>query len=147
MVIENIEFKEETEYRGEQKYSIKEIILRHIRKISDICCQEFTGGYWEKKPIRTQSGILFSEVYHNDIREAYCNAIDFLIDLVYPIGDKTLKDYLKKNENFDEEYKEADKIKVIEVKEKLNKKRITFRQISLMFERTNFWQGTESYNE
>jgi hypothetical protein len=93
-------FEEEGEYqKGE--YSLKEIILRHIRKISDICCKEFTGSWWEKKPIKTQSGIMFTEIYHEDVREAYCNAIDFLIDVIYPMGDDTLRKYLDSNEQVD----------------------------------------------
>ena len=143
---ENIEFREEGEYQGEQKYSIKEIILRHIRKISDICCKEFTGGYWDKKPIRTQSGIMFSETYHEDVREAYCNAVDFLVDVVYPMGDKALKDYLLKFEGYNETKFDSKEVEM-DIKIKLKLKRQTFRQINLMFERTNFWQGSESYNE
>ena len=155
MVIkEDIEFREESDYAGEQKYSIKEIILRHIRKISDLCCQEFTGGYWEKKPIKTSTGILFTESYKQDVREAYCNSVDFLIDVIYPMGDKVLKEYLNKYEGY-EEIKECGKNKdcnvpqetKLDIKDKLRLKRQTFRQINLMFERTNFWQGTESYNE
>jgi len=160
----DIEFSDESDYSKEQKYSIKEIILRHIRKISDLSCKEFTGGYWEKKPIRTSTGIMFSEVYHGDVREAYCNAIDFLIDLIYSMSDETLKKYLedyenytvyekdkegKENKNFREEKKkeEGKEDKKETVKEKLRLKRITFRQINIMFKRMDFWKGVESYNE
>ena len=160
----DIEYSDESDYSKEQKYSIKEIILRHIRKISDLSCKEFTGGYWEKKPIRTSTGIMFSEVYHGDVREAYCNAIDFLIDLIYSMSDETLKKYLedyenytvyekdkegKENKNFREEKKkeEGKEDKKETVKEKLRLKRITFRQINIMFKRMDFWKGVESYNE
>lgn len=148
-MVEDIEFREEGEYVGEQKYSIKEIILRHIRKISDLCCKEFTGGYWEKKPIKTSTGIMFIETYHEDVREAYCNAVDFLIDVIYPMGDKNLKEYLTKYEGYEEKMtdkKEKEEEK-LDIKDKIKKKRRTFRQINLMFENTNFWKGTESYSE
>jgi len=137
----DIEFREQSEYQGEQKYSIKEIILRHIRKISDLCCQEFTGGYWEKKPIKTATGIMFMETYHQDVREAYCNSVDFLVDVIYPFADKDteLKKYLDENEKID--------IEQDDIKTKLKHKKKTFRQINMMFERINFWQGMESYNE
>lgn len=152
MVEGDIEFRDEGDYQGEQKYSIKEIILRHIRKISDLSCQEFTGGYWEKKPIKTPSGIMFTESYKQDVREAYCNSIDFLIDVVYPMckDDKKLKEYLEKFEGYKEEIKDEKDLKPeqkADINDKMRKKRITFRQINLMFERINFWQGTESYNE
>jgi len=153
MVNEDIEFRDELDGElGEQKYSINEIILRQIRKIGDLSCKEFTGGYWEKRPIRTSGGIMFSEVYHNDIREAYCNAVDFLIDIIYPMGDDTLKEYLKKFEGYlevikKETNKSNNSEKEIKIKEKLKLKRQTFRQINLMFERCNFWKGTGSYSE
>ena len=162
-MVSNFEVKEESDYKEAGGESIKVIILRQIRKIGDICCQEFTGGYWEKKPVKTADGIMFSEVYHNDVREAYCNAVDFLIDIIYPFGDKVLKSYLKSNEGFD---KDADKNKdddddddnegnknkdtsktEEEVKIKLKKKKKSFRKINLMFERTDFWQGTSDYTE
>lgn len=144
-MVDDIEFKDEIDYPIEQKYSIREIILRQIKKIGDICCKEFTGGYWEKKPIKTQSGFYYSEVYHNDVREEYCNAVDFVIDLVYPLSDKELKDYLDEHEGFGE--KDGQKNEKVDIKEKLVGKRKTFRQINMMFQRTNFWEGTESYNE
>jgi len=143
-MVNEIDYGEEGEYQKEQKFSIKEIILRHIRKISDLCCIEFTGGYWEKKPMKTATGIIFSEVYKMDVREAYCNAIDFLSDVIYPMGDEKLKTYLKESEGYDETKNET---KEIDIKEKIKLKRRTFRQINLMFERTNFWQGIEDYNE
>lgn len=142
-MVDDIEFRDEGEYSEEKKYSIKEIILRHIKKISDLCCKEFTGGYWEKKPIKTPSGVMFSEVYHNDVRESYCNAVDFLVDIIYPMGDKDLQDYLKENEDYGDKETEEE----TDVKKKLKKKRRTFRQINLMFERKDFWKGIESYNE
>ena len=143
-MVNEIDYGEEGEYQKEQKFSIKEIILRHIRKIRDLCCIEFTGGYWEKKPMKTATGIIFSEVYKMDVREAYCNAIDFLSDVIYPMGDDKLKTYLKENEGYDETKIET---KEIDIKDKIKLKRRTFRQINLMFERTNFWQGIEDYNE
>jgi len=128
----NIEIREESEYQQEG-LSVKETILRHIRKISDICCQEFTGGYWNKKPIKTQSGIMFTEEYHPDVREAYCNAVDFLIDVVYPSADKELKEYFEKNETIGQD---------MDIKQKLILKRNTFRQINIYFDRDDFWRDT-----
>ena len=127
---ENMEFSDDGDYQ-QQQLNIKEIILRHIRKISDICCKEFTGGYWERKPIKTAGGILFTEQYHEDVREAYCNAVDFLVDMLFPLGDDVLKKYLNDNESIDTDW--TDKIK-----EKLNRKRQTFKEINIMFDRINF---------
>jgi len=140
--MEDIEFKEESEYQQEGS-NIKEIILRHIRKISDLSCQEYTGSYWNKKPIKTQSGVMFTEEYHEDKREAYCNAIDFLIDVIYPMGDKELKKFI---DEFDRDFEEVvdDKERI---KKKLKLKRAIFKEINRMFERTNFWQSSDVSNE
>lgn len=149
MMNDDIEFRDDTEGLFQEKVLlIKEIILRQIRKIGDISSKEFTGGYWEKKPIRTTGGIMFSEVYHDDVREAYCNAVDFLVDIVYPMGDDILKEYLQKYENFKEEIEgEIENEPKMDINKKLKLKRQTFRQINLMFERTNFWKGVGNYNE
>jgi hypothetical protein len=135
----NFEFRDESEYENKEGLSIKEIILRHLRKISDICCQEFTGGYWLKKPIKTAGGIIFTETYYQDIREAYCNAIDFLIDVLYPSGDKDFKKYVDTNENIDKEEED--------IKKRIIKKRKTFKEMNLMFDRINFWTSQETINE
>lgn len=130
--------------------STNEIILRQIRKIGDICSREFTGGYWEKKPVRTANGVMFSEIYHDDSREAYCNCVDFLVDLIYPHSDKNFKEYVKNIEDYKEEIKKEDIEKEeekLDIKIKLRIKRQTFRQINLMFERSNFWASGGVSNE
>ena len=139
---ENIEIKEEADFDNSTGTSIKDIILRQIRKVGDLVSRELTGSYWEKKPVRTADGVMFSEVYHDDRREAYCNAIDFLIDILYPLGDDEFRKYLNKNEGFGQINQEK-----IDIKEKVKKKRITFQQINIMFDRTDFWAGEKAYSE
>jgi len=159
MVGDRIDISDESSDSDTQVLSIKEIVLRQIRKIADISCKEFTGGYWVKKPVKTGSGVMFSEVYHEDVREAYCNAVDFLIDLVYPLSDADMKKYLETFEGCKEKiikYDRKDKKQVeepeevdddVKIKKKIKLKRQSFRQINIMFERNNFWKGTGSYNE
>jgi len=137
-MVSDFEYKDEGEYQVEQKYSIKEIVLRQIKKIGDICCNELRGGWWEKKPVHTKTGIFFVEVYHDDLREGYCNAIDFLIDVVYPMSDEKFREYVDENEKIDNK---------IDIKEKVLLKRKTFREINVMFERINFWQSSDAYDE
>lgn len=151
MANENFGYKEESSYQHEGN-SIKEIILRHIRKISDIMTKELTGSWWEKKPIRTQSGTIFTEIYHEDLREAYCNAIDFLVDLLEPNGDSELKKYLEENNNLEKDWNkdeegndEEDDGKIM--KKKILNKRKIFREINKMFQRTNFWKSNDNTNE
>jgi hypothetical protein len=130
---DDVEFSDDGDYQ-QQQLNIKEIILRHLRKIGDICCKEFTGGYWSKKPVNTAGGILFIEQYHEDVRESYCNAVDFLADMIYPLSDEELQTYLSDNEDIDKDWGE-------DIKGKLKHKRKTFKQINIMFERINFWGG------
>ncbi len=160
---EGIEFSDESDTNSREALSIKEIVLRQIRKIGDISCKEFTEGYWEKKPVKTGGGIVFTKIYHEDVREAYCNAVDFLIDIVYPMGDSGLKEYLEDVEGFKDKItkskdKDSDKIPrkdkeedksddEMEINKKLKLKRQTFRQINIMFEANNFWKGSKGYNE
>ena len=172
MVVPNdgVEISDDSEMTKGDSLSIKEIILRQIRKIGDLSCKEFTGGYWQNKPIKTGSGIVFTKVWHEDVREAYCNAIDFLIDIIYPMSDDDLKDYLKEFEGFEdkitkkvdnkeddeeeevedekeEEDEEQEDEEDIDIKQKLKLKRQTFRQINIMFDSNEFWKGTLGYNE
>ena len=112
MVDDNgIQINDESDSVSGDSLSIKEIILRQIRKIGDISCKEFTGGYWQKKPVKIGGGAVFTEVYHEDVREAYCNAVDFLIDIIYPMSDDDLKEYLKKFEGFQDMITKKDKNK------------------------------------
>ncbi len=167
MVDDNgIQINDESESVSGDSLSIKEIILRQIRKIGDISCKEFTGGYWQKKPVKIGGGAVFTEVYHEDVREAYCNAVDFLIDIIYPMSDDDLKGYLKEFEGFedmitkkDNKHKDVqDKKEVVVekegelsdkeiIKQKLKLKRQTFRQINIMFDTNDFWKGIMGYNE
>ena len=130
-------YREESNYQEEES-SMKEIVLRHIKKISDISCQELTGGYWQEKPFKTSGGVIFTKEYHEDVREAYCNAIDFLIDVLYPTSDSLFRRYIDDNEKLEETF---------EIKAKLLIKRKIFKEINKMFERTNFFSSNESMEE
>ena len=135
----NVGFSDEEDFESSEGVSIKTIVLRHISKISELMCKELTGAYWSRKPIKTPSGILFTEVYHEDLREAYCNAVNFLIDILEPLGDKDFKKYIKDNEDIDNEEKDIIK--------KVIKKRKTFREINIMFDRKGFFESAGVANE
>lgn len=139
---DDVEISDEGEY-GIKTLSIKEIVLRHLRKISDISSKEFTGGYWHKRPVRTATGVMFIEEYHEDVRESYCNAVDFLIDILYPDSDTEFKLYVDEHEKIESENSDAEDY----VKKKILKKRKTFRNITKMFERTNYFQSVGVGNE
>lgn len=150
---EGIRFEEDREDFdwGKGKDSIKEIILRHIRKISDITSKEFTAGYWQERPVKVGGGVMMSKEYHPDQREAYNNAVDFLTDVVFPNSDEEFK---KKLENIEEEeeeaWKEAQKDewdRETWIKTKLRFRRMILKEIFIMFERYDYFAGEETYEE
>lgn len=117
--------------------SIKEIALLHIRKISQICCSEFTKGYWEERPIKVGGGIAVMRTYHEDNRAVFCNSVDFLLWIVLPYSDS---DFKTKYKDFDEgEEEDWDK--------KIKKRKKIFKEITLMFERTNFFDAMSGKTE
>lgn len=134
---QGFQISEEEEEQTEES-SIKQIVLSHIKRIGQICCKEFTGGYWQKKPVKTQGGIFFSEMYIEDTREEYCNAINFLTDIVYPLSDKKFKEYI---DTFKEKEDEAD------INKKVKQKRKIFQEINIMFERVGFFSSSEFRKE
>ena len=76
--------------------------------------------------------------YHPDLMEGYCNAVNFLIDITYPLADKTFKDFIDTIELKEE---------IKDMKEKLLLKRKIFKQINIMFERIDFFGSSEFRTE
>ena len=127
--------------------SIKQIGLVHIKKIADLVTQELTPGFWEKKPMQVSSGVIMIEKYHPDLRIAYCNAMDFLIDLVYPYctdKDGDFKEFADKH-IYTEEMEFILNIDNINVR--MMRRRLAFRKMNIMFEKTNYFESGESYSE
>ena len=88
--------------------------------------------------MKVEGGVFFTEIYHPDLREAYCNAVNFLIDVTYPLSDSIFKKYI------DEEESKSD---MGDVKEKLKAKRKIFKQINIMFERYDFFRSSGEGDE
>jgi len=134
-------------YKKETNLNIKEIILRHIRKISDISSQELTPSYWEKKYLKVGDGVIPNETYNPDLRMAYIHSVDFLFDLVKPLLDDTFKENFKTiNEKEAEEFKKATAEKLNQdewILKQLTSRRKLFVEIILLFERINFWKSGE----
>lgn len=127
----------EMEDKGQEVQSLKDIALKHISKISNICCNEMVEGYWESKPVSVGGGISISKTRKPDGRAAFCNAVDFLFWIVYPNSDSTFKD----------KYKEDWTGSSGNWEEKLTERKEIFRQINLMFERTNFFDAMTGKTE
>lgn len=71
-----------------EKLTFKDIVLQHLRKISDQASVEMRGGYWERK----NKGVVSEEIYVPDSREVYCNSISYLHDLLYAWFDKKMQE-------------------------------------------------------
>lgn len=133
--------------------TLKEIVLMHIKKISDICCNEFTPGRWEQKPVKVGGGIAITKKYTQDQRAVFCNAVDFLFWIVFPMSDEEFKkkhgeeikdSNVKKYGPKKEQEKSGEKIDweklIIEKKE-------LFKDINVMFERKNFFDTQTGHTE
>lgn len=136
------------ETTGGEELSLKPIAWANIRKLMEISCEEFTAGYWEKKPVKTSGGVLMMDKYKPDNRAAYCNGVNFLYDIVYPFSDEQFKEEAKNIENnLIIEYntlKDKSNIDVWTWK-KLEYKRQLFQKIIIMMERNDFFKSGSFY--
>lgn len=129
----------ETDFRGGQGNSIKEIVMTHISRIGNICTKEFKKGYWEKRPVKVGDAIHIIEKYQEDTRDAYVNAVDFLHDVLLARFDKEATtninlieleiESLVKDVKVDEETFKNNRLKL---------RRKIFRELSLLLQRLNY---------
>ena len=130
--------------------SLKEIILQHIRAITKLSCQELTPSYWQKKPIKVGDGIVMAETYHEDKRLALCNAIEFLVYILWSEADDEFKNLFNKQLEQENKlfiaYKQAGKTQDEWAWKKLEFSKKTFWNIMLMIKRTGLFEG-EVYQE
>lgn len=139
MKSDNYEISEESQEEFDKVASIHEIVLRQIKKIGDLCAQELTGGYWQKKPFKVGDGVVFVETYHDDKRQAYIQSVDFIVDLIYASSDQIFKDALQAHEDNIIGKKEA--------KDILTEKKILFREINKLFERIEYFDTSNIVNQ
>jgi len=134
--------------------SFREIVLMHLRRITQLSCVEFRGGYWNEKT-HAIGGMGFTEkIYIPDSRECYVNAVDMFSDLLLPIYDKTAKKEIEDLEtSFDNKYKlfEKQEKKGKDIMQKwkqfkLKNKRQLFRELSLLLKRLKYLEG-KSFGE
>lgn len=135
--------------------SYREIVLLHYRKITQLACVEFRGGYTTQKTRASGMASWVESIYIPDTRETYVNAIDMLHDLLLPHFDKKMKEESEKIEqeliDKKEELKQAKETKKDEKIEKfsdakLKIKRRLFQQLSLLLNRLRYLEG-KSFSE
>lgn len=129
------EFIDAEDYTAKEKTTFEDLVMMHMRKISEISSNDFSEGYWNKKV--TQSGV--SEIYHPDTRKAYINAVNFLHDILLPKFDKEMNDFLENQEKEIEELNSKELEDSPYWNEAVNVKRKTFQQIQLLLNRIRFF--------
>lgn len=103
---DEVQFIDAESYQGGQKdqLTFKEIIMRHIVKLSGLASKEWHGGYWQDKS-KVMGGMGVTDHYYvGDSREEYGNSIDFLHDMLSPYFDEEM---LKVSQEVKEKLKEA----------------------------------------
>lgn len=157
--IEDVDFIDAEAYisQFQQGLSFKQIVLNHFNRIALISSKEMRGGYFENKPTLTGGGIQITKKYIEDGREAYCNSVDVLFDMLYPFFDKEMDNEGEKSE---EEFEQLIRVyKTIMKKttnkesmqnqfknEKLKIKRKLFRELSCFLYRERYLE-MKSYEE
>lgn len=144
------------EFIREGKLGKKLVCFNHLNRLSELCVHEFTPGFREIKPVKTPTGVLITEVYHEDRREAYSNAVEFLYMMVLPDSDEKFDtDTRELIKTFETEYKvvisnqkqsDAEKENKIKMM-RLALSRKLFNEICLMMGRVGFWAKNRAYRE
>ena len=117
------------------KLTFEEIVMRHLREICSLSCDEFRGGYTNKQIISLPGGVSTrNETYVPDARARYGQAIETLYDLIYSFFDKEMEDKDKKLEEEEKECKSKDEL--IKVKRKY------MRALCSLLKRHNFLKET-----
>jgi len=132
---------------NKQGASMEQLVMRHLSKLSDISCQELTPSYTEKRPIKVGEGMMLMEKYHPDLREAYSNGVDFLLDIVLPYADEKFevefKDLNEQEDNEFEEIKKENKKSDDWLRVKMKLRRKLLGKIMLMLYRVDFFANAD----
>ena len=142
-----MEFEAPESYKGiKANLTFREIVMNHLRKITQLCCVEFRGGFYIEK-IHTAGGGSYKEtIYIPDTRETYINAVNMLHDLLLPIFDKQMKSKSKilemkyQNKSIENTTSQS---KGKKAKEKLEIKRELFQELSHLLKRLRYLEGKE----
>lgn len=151
----DVQFIDAEQYTGkaDEKLTFRMIVLEHLRRIGKLASVEFRGGYYETREVINPSFTNYIKTYVPDTREQYCNAVDYLADILAPYFDGQIKQEEQKLEdaknkafddalidpakpatkdNFDKQYYRD---------EKLNIKRKLFRGLNLFLERVKYLES------
>lgn len=144
--------------KKEGRLDFKQIILGHFKRILELSCSEFCGGYWNYVFI----GNTKTKVYVTDKRKEFVQAVEMLALALKPHFDskgkgkdkdeksmeKDYEDYEEKLKKLDEDYKKKNKEedKIEYSKEHLKLIKTLFEKISCLLKRLDYFK-TEVYGE
>jgi len=141
-------------YKGQQNYGYREIVLKQVQRITNIYSKELTESFWK----RTQPNNMGSQevvAYIPDGRLSYIQAVQCLHDLLLPKFDEPMKkdagDIEKKTtDTYDSWKKESEEGKKRLMTEWYNEKvkylRQMFQKLCLFLERLG-WLEEDSEGE
>jgi len=137
---------EMSEFGGGEKLSLKPAILKQVQKIMDYYSRELTPSYYEERPVKVGDSMSIVRVRKEDLRIAYCNAVDCLVDTILPEADEEFKDKLKDIEEEESEIiKEGKDEQALWDKIQIKKK--IYRQIMFLFWRVDYFKSEEGFIE
>lgn len=118
--------------------TFKQIVLDFLKKMGSLASVEFRGGYWINKFHKVEGTQFMAEEknYIPDSREVYCNAVEFLQDILYPHFDEKM---LKGSDTIESEINALDCNGDDYPKQKLRLCRKLFREISCFLKRENYF--------
>ena len=78
-------------FSGKMTLTFRDIVLRHLTRITQFASVEWRGGYWTEQAIPMKETIMTTKVYVPDSRVVYWNSVDCLHDLLLPKFDDEMK--------------------------------------------------------
>jgi hypothetical protein len=90
MIENDTQFEDAESYNysfDKNKLTFKDIVLLHLKKMTEYASVEMRGGYWETRNRMQGQQIFTDKIYVPDTREIYSNAVEVLADLLSPYFD------------------------------------------------------------
>lgn len=124
------------------KMEFREIILQQLKRILELCSNEFRGGYWTQK----QEGYQVVRQYIPDSRKCYIQSVENFSIILFPHFDKTMVEaYKKYNESIEKDkkelkkkYTEKDELKFNLVENKLVLAHTLFKDLNSLLHRKKY---------
>lgn len=145
------------------KLNFQFIILTHLKKITQLCCVEWHGGYWQEKFRNMGGGSGATEKYYvQDSRKCFWNSINCLYDMCFPYFDEQAinetDSILEELNGFENEWEELvnssvsecdrdeNNLKLNDIKIKIRSKKMQsmrkmFRSLSSFLKRVDYFKA------